>query len=184
MKLLGLGVVTIVLSFCIGYYLNSQRPRPFYYEMSSAELLQHYDGMFTSIYGKDYVVDLDNQGALLCLEGFPQFCYREATEILLSHKAKGPEAQDANRKIRQKMLALEFFARGCELADLNACLQVIVLGRDTGLTHYGQDTLEKVGNWCEDGWNTACDTLPKMTTYRNRYRMARSQKDRRPASTF
>ncbi|MCB0384528.1 MAG: hypothetical protein KDD43_03975, partial [Bdellovibrionales bacterium] len=172
-------------SFCIGYYLNSQRPRPFFYEMSSVELLQHYDAMFKSIYGKDYVVDLDNQGALLCLEGFPQFCYREATEILLNSKARSQESLDANSQIRHKMLALDFYVKGCELADLNACLQVIVLGRDTGLTHFGQDTLSLVATWCEDGWNSACDTLPKMTTYRNRYRMARQPDfDRLPATTF
>lgn len=182
----GFGALSAVASFFIGYSLNSKATRPFFYGLTSAEMVQHYDSLFVSIYGEDYEVDLANQGALLCLEGFPQFCSLEANEILLHHRLKKESGLEATSPVRAKMLALEFFARGCELADLNACLQVIVLGRDTGLTHMGRQALSRVSNWCNDGWPSACLTEMRMEKYQSRSRVARerSPKGRIPASTF
>lgn len=182
-KLLGFGTLTVVLSFFIGYTLNSHRSRPFFYEMTSAEYIQHYDSVFTDIYGADYDVDLSNQGALLCLEGFPQFCFQEATDILLNYKARLGKTGEANDRIRAKMLALDFYFRGCELADLNSCLQVIVHGSDVGLDHKNRLTFKKVSNWCEDGWQSACDTIPVMLNYKSKIRMAKRKSiERKPAS--
>ena len=185
-KLAGIGALSAVASFCIGYFLNSDSARPFFYDLTSAEIIQHYDSLFVSIYGEEYEVDLPNQGALLCLEGFPQFCSLEANEILLQHRLKNEGARDDSSPVRSRMLALEFYARGCELADLNACLQVIVLGRDSGLTHLGRQALSRVSNWCLDGWPSACLTEIRMNSYQSRNRLATepSRRNRRPASTY